>query len=265
MNIFKKEMKAHFKSLIIWSLAQIFIIYAGMMKYQGFSDSEVDVDVLFASLPKEILVIFGMGSVDITQIAGYYSVFFLYFMLLAAIHASMFGAICVSREERDHHADFIYSKPVRRFQVILPKLTAGVINLLIFNMVTFGASLFFIAQHNNGDPLFNTVSLTMFALFIFQLFFLSLGAFLGSILKNTKAATSASGALILSFFLISVASDLFEKLNSLKMITPFQYFKGESLMIDHQLSSSSVLILAITTIILFILSFLAFQRRDLRT
>lgn len=265
MNVFRKEMKANFKSLVIWSCAQIFIIYAGMIKYQGFSDSQVDVNVLFASMPKEVLIIFGMGSVDITQIAGYYSVFFLYFMLLAAIHAVMFGVVSVSREERDHCADFIYTKPVNRYQIILPKLLAGIINILIFNMVTFGASVFFIAWHNNGDGLFNSVSLTMLALFIFQLFFLALGTLLGSLLKNTKRASSLASGLILSFFLISVAVDLFEKLEFLKIITPFQYFKGQSLIIDHQLSFSSVLILLITSFFIFALSFVAFHRRDLRS
>lgn len=265
MNVFKKEMKAHFKSLLIWSFAQIFIIYAGMIEFNSFSDSQVDLNVLFDSLPKEVLIIFGMGTADLTQIAGFYSVFFLYFMLLAAIHASMFGAVSISREERDHNADFIYSKPIKRSQVILPKFLAGIINILIFNMVTFGASVFFIAWHNDGDGLFNAVSLTMLALFIFQLFFLALGAMFGSLLKNTKAATSASSGLILSFFLISVAVDLFEDLAFLKIITPFQYFKGDLLMVDQQLPAFSFLILIIASCLLFGLSLLAFQRRDLRT
>jgi ABC-2 type transport system permease protein len=265
MNVFKKEMKANLTSLIIWCCAQVFIIYAGMMKYQGFLDSHVDMSKMLAGFPKEIMVIFGVGSVDLTKVAGFYSVFFLYFMLLAAIHAVMFGAVAVSREERDHCADFLYAKPIRRFQVIMPKLIAGVINVLIFNMVTFGASVFFISLHNNGDGLFNQVSLTMLALFILQLFFLSLGAMLGAVLKNTKLATSISGACILGFFLISVAIDLYDKLAFLKIITPFKYFEGSTLMIDEQLSFTSALILLIVATVLFVLTFVVFNKRDLRT
>jgi ABC-2 type transport system permease protein len=265
MNVFKKEMKANVTSLIIWCCAQVFIIYAGMMKYQGFIDSHVDMSKLMAGFPKEIMLIFGVGSVDLTKVAGYYSVFFLYFMLLAAIHAVMFGAVAVSREERDHCADFLYTKPIRRFQVIMPKLIAGVLNILIFNMVTFGASVFFISLHNDGDGMFNQVSITMLALFILQLFFLSLGVMLGAVLKNTKLATSISGACILGFFLVSVAVDLYDKLEFLKIFTPFKYFEGSTLMLDEQLSFTSAVILLIVSMVLFTLTFFAFNKRDLKT
>ena len=265
MNVFKKEMKANVTSLIIWCCAQVFIIYAGMMKYQGFADSHVDMSKLMAGFPKEIMIIFGVGSVDLTKVAGFYSVFFLYFMLLAAIHAVMFGAVAVSREERDHCADFLYTKPIRRFQIIMPKLVAGVINILIFNMVTFGASVFFISLHNDGDGLFSQVSVTMLALFILQLFFLALGAMLGAVLKNTKLATAVSGACILGFFLVSVAIDLYDKLAFLEIITPFKYFEGSTLMLDEQLSFTSAVILLIVSLVFFTLTFFAFNKRDLKT
>lgn len=265
MNILNKELKANVKSLIIWCCAQVFIIYAGMMKYQGFADSHVDMTVLFASFPKEILVVFGMGTVDISTVAGFYSVFFLYFMLLAAVHAIMFGAVVVSKEERDHCADFIYTRPVRRFQVIMPKLVAGVINILIFNAVTFCASAFFIAQHNHGDGLIDKVSLTMLALFILQLFFLSLGTLFGAVLKTTKIATSVASALVMGFFLLSVAVDLNHDLEFLKILTPFKYFEGAALMINDQISFSAVIILVVVSAVFFTLTFLAFNRRDLST
>lgn len=265
MNVFKKEMKANLKSLIIWCCAQVFIIFAGMMKYQGFADSEVDINALFDAFPKEIMVVFGIGSVDISRVAGYYSVFFLYFMLLAAVHAVMFGAVVVSKEERDHCADFVYTKPIRRFQVISPKLLAGVVNILLFNMVTFAASVFFIAQHNKGDGLIDKVSLTMLALFILQLFFLALGAMFGAILKNTKRATAVASGLVMGFFILSVVVDLYDKLTFLAILTPFKYFEGSTMMINDQLSFNSAAILLTVTLVFFGLTFVAFNRRDLIT
>lgn len=265
MNVFKKEMKANLKSLIIWCCAQVFIIFAGMMKYQGFADSEVDINALFDAFPKEIMVVFGIGSVDISRVAGYYSVFFLYFMLLAAVHAVMFGAVVVSKEERDHCADFVYTKPIRRFQVISLKLLAGVVNILLFNMVTFAASVFFIAQHNKGDGLIDKVSLTMLALFILQLFFLALGAMFGAILKNTKRATAVASGLVMGFFILSVVVDLYDKLAFLAILTPFKYFEGSTMMINDQLSFNSAAILLTVTLVFFGLTFVAFNRRDLST
>lgn len=265
MNVFFRELKDNFKSLVIWSCAQFFVIYAGMMKYQGFSASGVDINSLLASFPEGMLALFGLGTVDLTQVAGFYSLFFLYFMLLAAVHAVMFGAVVVSKEERDHSADFLFSRPVRRYQVITPKLLAGVVNILVFNLVTFAASVFFIAQYNNGDGLVDMVAITMVALFILQLFFLALGAMLGAVLKTTKLATSVSAGIIMGTFFLSVAVDLNEKLNFLKYLTPFKYFEGKALVIDGSISLSSVMILLVLAGILTALCYVAFSKRDLTT
>lgn len=265
MNIFFNELKGNLKSLLIWCIAQFFIIYAGMMKYQGFSSSGVDINKLFEGLPKALMAVFGMGSVDISKVAGFYSIFFLYFMLLAAVHAVMFGAVVVSKEERDHCADFLFSKPVKRYQVMTPKLCVGVINILIFNLVTFAASVFFIARYNNGDGLVDKVAITLVALFVLQLFFLALGVMLGATLKTTKIATSASAGIIMGTFFLSVAVDLNEKLNFLKYLTPFKYFEGKVLMLDGIISINSTVILLVLAGILITLSYIAFNQRDLTT
>jgi len=198
-------------------------------------------------------------------VAGFYSVFFLYFMLLAAVHAVMFGAVVVSKEERDHSADFLFSRPVKRHEVVTAKLLAGVVNILFFNLVTFAASVFFIAQYNNGDGLMDKVAITMVALFILQLFFLALGAMLGSVLRTTKIATSVATGIILGTFFLSVAVDLNNKLDFLKYLTPFKYFEGKMLVIDGTLSLSSAVILLVLTVILAALCYLIFNKRDLST
>ena len=103
----------------------------------------------------------------------------------------------------------------------------------------------------------------MLALFILQLFFLALGALFGSVLKNTKQATAAASGLVMGFFLLSVAVDLYDKLKFLAIFTPFKYFEGATLMINDQLSFNSAVILLIVSLIFFGLTFVAFNRRDL--
>ena len=39
MNIVKRELKAHLKSLLIWCGSMVFLIYAGMIKYSAFSET----------------------------------------------------------------------------------------------------------------------------------------------------------------------------------------------------------------------------------
>ena len=265
MNVLLKELKLNLKSLIIWCLAQCFIIFAGMMKYQGFADSEVDVSALFDSLPKEVLTVLGMESVTIATIPGFYSVFFLYFMLLAAVHAIMYGAIAVSREERDHCADSFYTRPRRRFQIITPKLIGGVINLIVFNAVTFVASVGFIAYYNDGNGMISEVSVTMLALFFLQLFFLAIGSFFGAISPSTKIATSLSTGFVMLTFLFSVIADLVDAADFLGTLSPFNAFNAQDLVINGQLEGLPALILLAATLVFSGLCILSFHFRNLKT
>lgn len=265
MNIILRELRANMKSLIIWSVAQMFIILAGMMKYVGFSESGVDINSMLEGYPEGIMKAFGISSVDITTVDGFYTVFFLYFMLLAAIHAVMFGAVIVSKEERDHSADFLFSKPVKRLKVIVSKFIAGVINILVFNLVTLITSVVMIGQNNGGDGLLGQVTLLMIALFFIQLFFLTLGFLLGAILKTTKLATSAATGIVLGTFFLSILSDLSDKVTFLKYFTPFKAYNSVTVMFDQQMALPSTLVLITCSGIFIVLAYQRFYARDLNT
>ena len=258
-------MKANLKSLIIWSVAQIFIILAGMMKYVGFAESGIDIKAMFNSYPEGLLKAFGISDVDISTVEGFYTVFFLYFMLLAAIHAVMFGAVIISKEERDHSADFLFSKPVKRHKVILSKALAGTVNVLIFNIVTLVTSVAMIAQNNDGDGLLGQVSLLMLALFFIQMMFLCVGLMLGALLKSTKLATSVATGVVMGTFFLSIMSDISEKVSWLKYFTPFKAFDSSTVMLDREFSLMATAALLLVAIVCMGFTFVKFQERDLNT
>lgn len=265
MNIYLREMKANTKSLIIWCVAQVFIILAGMMKYVGFAESGIDIEAMFSSYPEALLNAFGISDVDISSVDGFYTVFFLYFMLLAAIHAVMFGAVIISKEERDHSADFLFSKPVKRHKVVISKALAGVTNILIFNLVTLITSVLMIAQNNDGDGLFGQVSMLMLALFLIQLMFLCIGLLLGAWLKSTKLATSVATSIVLGTFFLSILSDISEKVNWLKYFTPFKAFNSSTVMLDGEFSLISTTILLAVAAACILVTLIKFKERDLNT
>jgi len=265
MNILKRELKANLKPLVIWCVAQIFIILAGMMKYVGFANSGTDIEALFASMPQGLMQAFGINNVDIGSVDGFYTVFFLYFILLASIHAVMFGAVIVSKEERDHSADFLFTKPVKRFRVITYKFIAGIFNIAVFNLVTLITSVVMIAQNNDGDGLFSQVALLMLALFFIQLFFLTLGFLFGAIMKTTKIATSAATGFVLATFFMSILADVSEKVDFLKYITPFKAYVSATVMFDRKLAVVPSITLLVFSIAFMALTYKIFYDRDLTT
>jgi len=265
MNIIIRELKANLKPLIIWSVAQMFVILSGMMKYKGYADSGVDINSLFGDGAEGLLKAFGMNGLDLSKVDAYYTVFFLYFMLLAAIHAVMLGAVLISKEERDHSADFLFSKPVKRYQVVTSKLIAGSINIFVFNIVTYVTSVVMIATYNDGDGLSGKVGLLMVALFILQVFFLALGAMFGAVLKTTKIATSAATGFVLATFFMSILADISEKVDFLKYLTPFKAFQSRIVIFDGELSLVSTAILLALSAGLLAVTYKKFHARDLTT
>ena len=52
----------------------------------------------------------GFSDVDVSKISGYYSILFVYILLMATIHAAMLGADIIAKEERDKTSEFLFVK-----------------------------------------------------------------------------------------------------------------------------------------------------------
>jgi len=264
MNIFLRELKANYKSLIIWCVSQYLLILVGMVKYSGFSSSGTDVNQIFNSMPEGLKAVFGIGSVDLTKVDGVYTIFFAYFLLLAAIHACMLGAVLISKEERDHSADFLFAKPVTRSRVITAKLLAGLFNIVVFNLVTFVGSVVHVAQYNtSGVSLNGKIAYLMLAMFFFQLTFLAIGIALGANLRTAKGATSAATAIILGTYFLSVGIDMNANLDFLKFFSPFMYFDPKSLMFGGTYTWWALALCALFTAASLVCAYGRFGKRDL--
>lgn len=254
MNIFIREMKANRKSLIIWCLSIIVLIYGAMLKYAGFKESGDLVNKMLDNMPKFIKTIWGLSNFNLMEIKGYYSVMFLYFILMATIHASMLGATILSKEERDKTAEFLLTKPTTRKNIITEKILASLVNLIIFNITTTFFSIIFTKYYSDYYITIEIVKL-MSSMFILQLIFLSIGLALGAITKKSKVATSASTAFLLSTFLLSVYIDINGKVDFLKYFTPFKYFEAKNIIfgegINYIYILLSVLIITASTFVTY--------------
>jgi len=263
MNIVVRELRANLKSLIIWSISIVLLIFTGMVKYAGIEAAGQSANELLSQLPEAMKEILGMNGLDLTTIPGYYAMFFLYFMLLAGVHSILLGAVIISKEERDKTADFLFVKPVNRSKIITAKLFATLINLIVFNIVTLVSSIVIVDKYNKGETFNSQIIILMFALFILQLIFATIGAAISAFTRNTKKATSMATAVLLFTFFLSVGIDLYKKIEFLKYLTPFKYFKAAELIKG---GSFEALYLVLSLIIIsssIVLTYIIYQRRDI--
>lgn len=263
MNVIKRELRANLKSLIIWSLSMMFLTYVGMVKYSAFAATGDSINTIFEQFPPAMMQIFGIEGLDLTKISAFYALFYLYFNLLAGIHAAMLGATIISKEERDKTADFLFVKPLDRHKIITGKLIAAFINILILNFVTCFASIYFIGIYNTGDSITVEVIRSIVALFFIQITFMSIGFASSALTKTTKRATGMATFTILATFMLSIGIDLNKDLEFLKFLTPFKYFKISEVMKDANYSVVSLVLVAVIVVFGLFMTYYIYPHKDL--
>jgi ABC-2 type transport system permease protein len=185
-------------------------------------------------------------------------------MLMAAIHASMLGAVIISKEERDRTSEFLYVKPVARCEVITAKIGAAATCVVVLNAVTTASSLMFINLYGKGENVAGGVVLLMIGMLLVQFVFLFMGMAAAALLKRPKASTGIAAGVMLAAFFLSVAIDVSGKINFLIGFTPFKYFDAKYLLYGGSVEIWYVLLSVALTAGFIAATYWFFKRRDLK-
>jgi ABC-2 type transport system permease protein len=226
MNVFRRELKANRKALVIWSICMVLLVISGMGKYTAYSSGGASADV-FNSMPFSLKVLLGIGSFDVSKISGFFAFLFPYLEITVAIHAGLIGTSIIAKEEIDKTAEFLMVKPISRTAVIMAKLSAALLNILVLNLVTFLSSIAIVAAYNKGESITKEIVLLFISMFVVQIIYFSVGSFFAAFLKQSKGAGSLTMAVLLSGFILSKVTSLTPHLDILNVLSPFTYFNIE--------------------------------------
>lgn len=263
MSIFLRELKAHWKGLFFWSLGMVALVASGMGKFAAYSSAGQSVTKMLADLPKMVLVVFGMSGFDLTKASGFYGILFLYIAVMGAVHAALLGATVISKEERDRTSEFLFARPITRSSVLTSKLSAGLVNIVVLNLVTTFSSLYFVGYFGKGESVTKDIMLMMAGLLFLQLIFFAVGALVAGIVKKPKAAPSIATAIMFLTFLLSYLVNLNENLDALKYLTPFKYFDAAVLMSEQRLDPVFVVLSLVLIAVAIFGTYRFYSARDL--
>ena len=262
MNIFIRELKANLKSLVIWSVIITLLIVMAVSKFTAFAGDPATVKML-DSMPPAMLDAFSMRAFNLTTLSGFYGIMFIYFGLMSAIAAAMWGSDIISKEERDKTVEFSLVLPVSRSRVLTAKALAALVNCIAFVLITWAVSLVAVRSFNPDQAYFDYLALEMRAMFVIELIFLALGLLLGCAMKQYKRSASTTVAIILATYFMSIVSGMQEKLDFLKWFTPFKYFDAAELFRNGRMDSTYLLISAAIVVVCVVGAYWAYGRRDL--
>jgi ABC-2 type transport system permease protein len=263
MNIYLHELKSKLKSMAIWavSIAAVIFIYQG-----AFSSLSADASMMQEMLdqfPKELLMAFGMDSMDLTTVLGFYGVAFLFAQICFAIQASNYGFSLVSIEERELTADFLLAKPVSRSKILTSKLLAAFTALTASNLITWASSFTIIEVVRNGREYdAKALILVLSTVVLFQLFFLSVGMLISLLVKRLRAVTPYSMALSIGLYVLSAFGGMLGD-DSLEIISPFKHFDPNYIIANLKYDLPLVMISVVVILIAIPASYILYNRRNI--
>jgi len=262
MNIFFRELRANLKSLLIWSGIVTLLIIMAVAKFSAFAGDPETIKML-DSMPPAMLVAFGMRAFNMTTITGFYGVMFIYFALMAAIAAAMWGSDIISKEERDKTVEFSLVLPVSRSRVITAKALAALVNCILFVLITWGASLVMVRSYNPDQAFYNFLAIEMQGMFVIELIFLAVGLLLGCAMKRYKLSGSTAVGIILGAYFLSIVTVMNKDLDWLKWFTPFKYFDAGELFRSGKLDGIYLLLSAGIIVVCLVSAYWFYNKRDL--
>jgi len=262
MNIFVRELKANFRSLIIWGVIVVLIVLEAVTEFSGFAGNPEMLAIL-DSMPQALLDAFSMQAFNLTTVSGLFGIMFTYLSLILSIAAAMWGSDSISKEERDRTVEFSLTLPVTRSKVVTAKTLAALVNCIGLLLIAWGASIGFSAKYNPDGDFYSFLALEMAAVFVLQLIFLALGIFLGCAMKHYKRASSIAVSLLLGTFFLSIFSGLSEDLEFFKYFTPFKYFDPAVMLHESKIDLNFVWLSAGIIAALMVGAYLSYSKRDL--
>ncbi|HWQ45532.1 MAG TPA: ABC transporter permease subunit [Longilinea sp.] len=262
-TIFKHEFLMRLKSVIIWSISISALMFLFFSIYPGFAADTADLNQLMENFPPELRAAFGLNTMDLSSVVGYFGFLFIFVQVCLAVQASNYGFGLVSIEENELTADFLLTKPVSRAQVITSKFLAALTSLTVTNAVLWGITFLSIEMFREGRTYdAATVVLVLSSVILFQLFYFCVGLVVSLLVKRVRSVTPYSLGLAFGTYVLSAFSGIFEDVK-LELITPFKHFDPAYMIQNGSYDTSLVLLNVAITLISLAVSYWLYTRRDI--
>ncbi len=261
MNLYWHELRAGFKSLLVWTGILGLLQAEAMVEFSAYANNS-DLQAVLDAMPPSVLQAFNLNAFNLTTLTGFYGVLFLYLGLLGAVAAGMWGSEILAREERRRTAEFLLALPLNRSRIFATKWLAALTRWAAFVLAVWLLALGLTAGYGPDESFYRFLRLEMQAIFFIGLFFLAFGLGLAGLLSQPRRVTALTLGAIMVTYVFAAAANLHEKLDFLRHFTPFKYFDAADLLRDGRLDETSVALTLIVVTLMLALGGWRYTRRD---
>lgn len=266
-NLFIKEIRRNSFSLILWIIIITLFISVTMSVYRTFLENQSKIAGMMSIVPAGLLQFKGISDFnDLLSALGFYAVNnIIYMMVLGSIFAIVLSSNILLKEEYDKTAEYLLTRPVTRSEVFLSKLAVISVNVLLLNLVTTLAGFICIEIFKTGP--FNIKAFLILSLYTLMLIMLfgSTGLFLSVIVKRPKPITTFCIAIVLIMYFIYTLSKITAGISKIGYLSPFKYVRTDVLDPSYNVSPGNLLYFTGITLLLLIISYRRYLKKDIYT
>lgn len=228
--IYSKECKLNRKMTILWTSIIAVMILFFAAEYPMVAGNVDQLDAIMDIMPPVMGIMMGIyPEVSIGDPVGFFYCLFLWCAIVANFYAATLGVNLPAMDEKRKTAEFLYTKPFSRSQVIRAKIWAGITNLAAMTVVAWIMLLVFMNVLVGAGGLNGGFTLCMLGLFGSEMVFFSMGLTLAAITQKSESAMRLSLLNVLLSYVLSVVIKTME-LDMLTFLCPFWYFNAPSVM-----------------------------------
>ena len=260
----KREFKVNFKSFIIWTciLIGIFLVVYLVYPYIVTDDSMKNLDEMMKMFPKELLTAFNMDITSINTAYGWLkSEGFMFILIIIGIYSSVLGGSIVLKEENDKTIEYLGYLPVKRKNIMINKIIVSItyITLMVLLLGLFN----YVALLLSGDFEQKQYILLSITPLLMALPLFSINLFISTFMHKTKKTFAISLGLVFIFYLLSILSELSDKVEFLKYFSIYTLTDTRNVIANIEINPINIFISLFVTCIFIILSVIRYNKKEL--
>lgn len=264
-NLFLKEMRRNFLSLMIWMIIITLLISVTMSVYRTFMENQSKILAMMSLVPKGALQFKGISNFsDLLSVLGFYAANnVIYMMLLGSIFAIVLSSNILLKEEYDKTAEYLLTRPLTRSEIFFSKLSVIFINIFLLNLITTLAGFICIELVKKGPFSIGAFLILSVYTLLLNILFGATGLFLSTLVKRPKPITTFSIGLVLILYFLYTISRITESAANIGYLSPFKYVGMDAINPAYRLEFWPVLYFAGLTLLLTGLSYRLYTRKDI--
>lgn len=258
MTVFLHELKRGKLALIIWTAAISFMLVVTVLLFPEMKPQMSQMENFMSDMGS-FSSAFGMDKMNFGKFSDYFAIECGNVLGLGgALFAAIISVSMLSKEEKEHTCEFLYTHPISRTKIVFEKLFSLIVQIFILNLTTALNSLSAILIIDE-DVDFSILLLHFLSFLILELEITMICFCISSFLRS---GLGFGIGISIGMYFLNIISNITEDAKFLKYLTPFAYTEGSEILQNKSLPMEYIAVGIVISVISILLAFFKTRTKD---